>query len=162
MDVGWKSAGLWSLNHDLTTSLRLSHVPNLPKIHSHLHRCNSVRVHPCAHPQHIKVLKHFVYIWYECEMQSMGFWSLNHDLTTSLGLSHVPNLPKIHPHLHRCNCKGALMCLSTLYQGANTLCINMVWMWDAIYGALEPQPWPYNITRTQPCSQFCKNPPPPA
>ncbi len=34
-------------------------------------------------------------------MQSMGFWSLNHDLMTSLGLSHVPNFAKIHPHLHR-------------------------------------------------------------
>ena len=61
--------GFWSLNHDLTTSLGLSHVPNLPKIHSHLHRCNSVRVHPCAHPQNIKVLKHFVYMWYGCGMK---------------------------------------------------------------------------------------------
>ena len=68
-----QSMGVWSLNYDITTSLRLSHVPNLPKICSHLHRCNSVRVLPCAHPQHIKVLKHCVYIWYECEMQSMGF-----------------------------------------------------------------------------------------
>ncbi len=95
--------GLWSLNHDLTTSLRLSYVPNLPKIHPHLHRCNSVRVHPFAHPQHIKVLKHFGYAWFGCGMQSTGLWSLNHDLTTSLGLSNVPNLPKIHPHLHRRN-----------------------------------------------------------
>ena len=30
----------------------------------------SVRVHPYAHPQHIKVLKHFVYIQYGC-----GTWS---------------------------------------------------------------------------------------
>jgi hypothetical protein len=28
-------------------------------------------------------------------MQSTGLWSLNHDLTTSLGLSHTPNFPKI-------------------------------------------------------------------
>jgi len=35
---------------------------NFPKIHPDLQRRNSVRVHPCAHPQHIKVLKHFVYI----------------------------------------------------------------------------------------------------
>ena len=57
-----QSMGFWSLNHDLTTSLGLSHVPNFAKIHPHLHRRNSVRVHPCAHPQYIKVLKHFVYI----------------------------------------------------------------------------------------------------
>ncbi len=72
-----QSMGLWSLNHDLTTSLGLTYVPNFPKIHPHLHRHNSVRVHSCAHPHYIKVLKHFVY---------------------------------------------------------------MIWMWDAIYGALEPQP----------------------
>ena len=51
-----QSTGLWSLNHDLTTSLRLSYVPNLPKINPHLHRRNSVRVHPCAHPLYIKAL----------------------------------------------------------------------------------------------------------
>ena len=57
-------ARLWSLNHDLTTSLglRLRHALNLPKIHPELHRWNNVRVHPCAQPQHIKVLNHFVYI----------------------------------------------------------------------------------------------------
>jgi hypothetical protein len=38
------------------------HTPNFHKIHPHLHRCISIRVHPYAHPQHIKVLKHFVYI----------------------------------------------------------------------------------------------------
>ncbi len=57
-----QSMGLWRLNHDLTTSLGLSHVPNFAKIHPHLHRCKGVRLHPCAHPQYIKVLKHFVYI----------------------------------------------------------------------------------------------------
>jgi len=35
---------------------------NFPKIHPHLHKRNSVRVDPYAHPQLIKVLKHFVYI----------------------------------------------------------------------------------------------------
>jgi hypothetical protein len=107
--------GLWSLNHDLTISLRLSYVPNLPKIHPHLHRRNSVRVHPFAHSQYTKVLKHFVYTWFGCGMQSTGLWSLNHDLTTSLGLSHVPNLPKIHPHLHRCNSVKVHSCAHPQY-----------------------------------------------
>ena len=57
-----QSTGLWSLNHDLTTSPGLSHIPNFSKIHLHLQRCISIRVHPYAHPQHIKVLKYFVYI----------------------------------------------------------------------------------------------------
>ena len=61
-------------------------------------------VHPCAHHSlHIKVLKHFIYIWYACGMWFIAFWRLNHDLTTSLGLQHALNLPKIHPHLHRRN-----------------------------------------------------------
>ncbi len=94
--------GVWSLNCDLTALLGLSYVPNLPEIHPHLHRQNSVRVHPFAHPQYIKVLKHFVYTWFGCGMQSAGLWSLNHDLTTSLGLSHTPILPKINSHLQRC------------------------------------------------------------
>ena len=36
-------------------------------------------------------------------MQFARLKSLNHDLTTSLGLRHALNFPKIHPHLHRQN-----------------------------------------------------------
>ena len=56
-------------------------------------------------------------------MQSLGVWSLNHDLTTTLGLSHVPIFPK-----------------STASQGAKILCIHPIWMWDAVNGGLQPQP----------------------
>ena len=45
-----------------------------------------IRVHPCAHPQHMKVLKHFLYIQYGCGMQSVVVYSLNHDTITSFGL----------------------------------------------------------------------------
>ncbi len=55
-----QSTGLWSLDNDLMASVGLSHACNFPKIHPHLHMRNSVRVHPYAHPQHIKVLKHFI------------------------------------------------------------------------------------------------------
>ena len=79
--------------------LGLSHTPNLAIIHPHLQRHISVRVHPHVHPQHIKVLKHFAYISYGCGMQSMGLWSLNHDV--SLGLNHTPNFPIIHPPTFR-------------------------------------------------------------
>ncbi len=38
--------------------------PNFPKFDPYLDRYDSVRVHPYAHPQHIKVLNHFLYpIW---------------------------------------------------------------------------------------------------
>ena len=57
-------------------------------------------MHPYAHPQHLKVLKCFVYIQYGCGMQSMGVCSLNNDTTTSYRLSHTPFSPKTHPHLN--------------------------------------------------------------
>ncbi len=58
MDSKW----VWSLNHDITTSLRLHPTPIFLNSTPDLHRRNSVRVHTYDHPQHIKVLKHFVYI----------------------------------------------------------------------------------------------------
>ena len=58
MDVGCTSC----LNHDITTSLVLSHTPIFLKSTPDLHRPNGVRAHTYAHPQHIKVLKHFIYI----------------------------------------------------------------------------------------------------
>ena len=74
------SKWVWSLNHDITTSLRLGLSPIFLKSTPDLHRCNSVRADPYAHPQHIKVLKHFVYIWHGCGMHSKWVWSLNHDI----------------------------------------------------------------------------------
>ncbi len=43
--------------------------------------------HPYAHPQHMKLLKHFLYIQYGCEMQSVVAYSLNHDTTMSFWLN---------------------------------------------------------------------------
>ena len=55
--------GVLSLSHDIATSLRLSLTPIFLKTTTpDLHRHNSVTVDPYAHPQHIRVLKHFVYI----------------------------------------------------------------------------------------------------
>ena len=98
---GMQSTGVWSLNHDIATSLGLSPYPNFQKSTPALHRHNSGRVHPYAHSQHIKVLKHFVYIWYGCGMQSMVGWSLNHVITTSLGLSYTLIIQKSTPDLQR-------------------------------------------------------------
>ena len=53
--------------------------PNFTKIHPNLYGRNSAKVHPYAHPQHLKVLKYFLYIQYGCGMQSMGVCSLKHD-----------------------------------------------------------------------------------
>ncbi len=43
---GMQSAVVYSLNHDPTTSFGLRLPPLLQKIGNHLHRYNSVRVHP--------------------------------------------------------------------------------------------------------------------
>ena len=56
------SKWVWSLNHDLTTSLGLCHTLIFLKSFPIWHKSNRVRVHPYVHPQHIKVLKHFEYI----------------------------------------------------------------------------------------------------
>ena len=49
MDFKW----VWSLNHDITTSLRLHPTPIFLNSTPDLHRHNSVsvRADPCAHPQ---------------------------------------------------------------------------------------------------------------
>ena len=51
-----------SLTHDITSSLGLGLSSTTPKFTPYLHRHTSVRVDPYPHPQHIKVLKHFVYM----------------------------------------------------------------------------------------------------
>jgi len=67
-----------------------SAIPSFPKIYPHLHMYYSIRIHPYAHPPHLRVLKHFVHIQYGCGMQSMGDFSLNHDTATSYRGSAIP------------------------------------------------------------------------
>jgi hypothetical protein len=56
-----QSAVVYSLNHDTTTSFGLRLTPIFQNLTP---TCTgiSVRVHPYAHPQRVKVLKHFIYI----------------------------------------------------------------------------------------------------
>ncbi len=63
-----------------------------------------IRVHPCAHPQHMKVLKHFLYIQYGCGMQSVVVYSLNHDTIMSFGLHLTPIFQNVAP-----TCTGKTM-----------------------------------------------------
>jgi hypothetical protein len=101
---GMLSKRVWSLNHDITTSLGGLGLSSIfLKSTPALHRRNSVRVHPYAHPQHIKVLKHCVYIWHGSGKQSVRVRSLNHDITTSLGVGLSSIFLKSTPALHRRN-----------------------------------------------------------
>jgi len=97
------SKQVWSLNHDITTSLGLGLSSIFLKSTPDLPRHNSVRVDSCAHPQHIMVLKHFVYIWQGCGMHSKQVWSLNHEITTSLRRCPTPIFLNSTPDLHRYN-----------------------------------------------------------
>ena len=60
---------------------------NFPIISLHLQRCIGVRVHPCTHPQHIIVPKHFICMKNGYEMQSGVVYSLNHDIKAWLRLN---------------------------------------------------------------------------
>jgi len=96
-ECGMQPMGVCSLNHDTATSYRLGHTP-FPLKFTPTCTCNTaIMMHPYAHPQYLKVLKHFVYIQYGCGMQSMGVCSLNHDLTTSYRLGHAPFFLKFTP-----------------------------------------------------------------
>jgi hypothetical protein len=61
MDVGcskwWFTASTMTPQH-----IWAPPYPNFSKFDPYLHRYNSVRVHPYAHPQHIMALKHFIYM----------------------------------------------------------------------------------------------------
>ena len=85
---GMQSMGVCSLIQD--TTIQAQPYPSFPKIHPHLHMYYGIRVYSYAHPQHLKVLKHFVYIQYGCGMQSKGVFSLYHDTATSYRLGHTP------------------------------------------------------------------------
>jgi hypothetical protein len=72
----------------------------------------TVRLDPQAQPQHMNVLKHFIYLQYGCGMQFGTSCSLNHDTTTSFGSTL--------PHLHRCYSKVGSTGPTTAYEGSNT------------------------------------------
>ncbi len=65
--VGWFRAS----KHDTTMLFGLRLMPSFPKFCPILHRCNNGGVHPYTHPQHMKMLKHFILIHIQCgcEMQ---------------------------------------------------------------------------------------------
>ncbi len=78
---------------------------SIPKLNigSHLHRCNSVWVHPNAHPQHMKVLKLFIWIHHRCEIQSGVVYSLqtwHHDVIWAMQPPNFQNWS----YLQRCKC----------------------------------------------------------
>ena len=88
----------YSLNKDTTMSFLLLLTPifqNLPPPAPHHYNC--VRLHPNTFPQHMKVLKHFIYMYYGCVMQSGVVYSLNNDTTMSFLLLLTPIFQNLAP-----------------------------------------------------------------
>jgi hypothetical protein len=97
MDVGcskwWLTATTMTPQHNWAPPY-----PNFPKFGPHLHMYNCERVHPYPHPQHMKVLNHFLYIQYGCGMQSEMVSSLNYDTIASYyGLHLTTNFQNLPP-----------------------------------------------------------------
>ena len=89
-----------------------------------------------SYKQYVKVPKHFAYIQSGCGIQSEASCSLNHDITTSLGLRSSPKKTKSAPHLHRLISVRvnslAIHTISTIFQASKTLCIHPIWMWGPL------------------------------
>ncbi len=65
-----QNGDVYSLNNDTTMSFLLRLTPIFENLDPPLHHYNCVRVDPNAYSQHMKVLKHFIYMYYGCVMQS--------------------------------------------------------------------------------------------
>ncbi len=61
------------------------------------HRVWLCKAADICHGQHIKALKHFVYVKYGCLKQFEVAVSLNHDIITSCRLYKLPRTPKYEP-----------------------------------------------------------------
>ncbi len=79
-----QSKVVYSLNHDIMTSISLDSHPKLLMSDLELQQCNSVRVHLHAYIPHWNVLKHFIYVHIWCGNQSDVFYSLGSASTGSV------------------------------------------------------------------------------
>ncbi len=132
---------------------------------THLQRLDNVRMNSYAHPQHLKVLNHLIYIQYGCGVQSVVIWSLIHDITMSFGLRLTP-IDKCKtncPNLNRYDSVRVDPCAFPQHMKMTNHFIYMqIWMWDAVRGGLEPQPWHHYVIWALPYPNFPKIWPPPA
>ncbi len=153
------SMGVLSLNHGITTSLRLRSTPISPKFHPKPVQAYQWKGEPRCSFTAYQGDKHFVYITYWCGMHSMGGLSLNHGIATSLRLRATPISPKFHPKPAQAyQCEGGLICSFTAYQGNKFLYIQYRCGMHST-GGFEPQPWHYNITWAQVYPNIPKIPP---
>jgi hypothetical protein len=99
--VGWVWSTIISLNHDTRWHHSHSARPNLSKIWAHHHRRIRVRQHSWAYPQHLKVLKHQIYVMWKWDKSEV----LLIVSTMTMGIIFTkpdPIFPKSWYHSHGC------------------------------------------------------------
>ncbi len=124
MDLSYKVGWLTGSKHGTMMGVWADPNPHISKIWPHIHRCKGVRVHPHAHPQHMKVLKYFNTCNMDVRSRVGWFTASKHDTMMLFGLTLSPIFPKFGiwpPPAQVQLCKGAPICLSAAYEVAKTL-----------------------------------------
>ena len=127
---GIQSEAYCGLIDGITTSHELRSTPKTPKSNRDLQRRITVRVAPYAHTQRsIKVPQHFVYIQY-----IVGS-SLKPIEASTMASQHITQA-QVYPQNPNSNStpdlQRGITGPYTAYQGAKTLCIHPIWMWDPV------------------------------
>ena len=128
--------------------IRVCPYPNFSKFGPYLHRYYSTRVTPICPFTAYQGAK-TLHIHPICMLDAVSGgpqpqpWFHNIiwcNLTT-------PFFQKItdHPPEQVLQCKGAPICPSRVYECAQTLHIPPIWMLDAVWDLLQPQPWHHNV-----------------
>jgi hypothetical protein len=137
----WDGVYLWGFE---ASTHNITQTQPYRKSTPHCKRHISIRVHPYAHPQHLKVLKCLVYIddmVRGCSLWGVGASAMTLQHHSDSVIAHI--FQKSTPHLQRYQHKGApTICPSTASQGAKTRCIYMPWLGDAVSGGLGLEPHP--------------------
>ncbi len=114
---------------------------------------NCVRLLPYAYGQHINVLKHFEHVLYGYMKWFEVAVILNHDVMASFWLTNDSEPKNLSQEVWVWLCKAATIYLWTAYQCAETLCICLIWIQEAVWGGCQPQPWHNDIILTPQVTQ---------
>ncbi len=87
-------------------------------------------------------------------MQSEAVCSLNHETTTPFALTHTPTFQKFTPTCTSITVWGCTHMAIHSMSRSKTLCICMIWMWDATWDLLQRQPWIRNVIQARPYNNF--------
>jgi hypothetical protein len=78
----------------------------IPKCLADMSSWNVARTHPYAHPQHMKVVKHLVYVWHWCEINPGWVYSVDHRISPWFAVAW--ELPRILAKFQKLGWHGQL------------------------------------------------------